>query len=411
MKKFFLFCFIFIYFFLTYSPYKQSAEGIVLFGTLCMFLFALFAYFLGIIKSKTTPIEHKYKFESAGIFLIYVLIFLLVISGYRSPFGFDSVLALLAITVTHVFTYAIIVNHYDWNIEMGINYLAIFTLIFGMVAAIVGNIVYWYGNIELGFISIGKSDYYQRAYSWFLNANVFANMLSFSVLSSLFLFLKSDKRKQKVILSVAFISLFLTLLLTGSKAGLLTLIVGIVFLFLSINGFKLSKLLSSRRIYIILFLGIFVFIILSNILDMEYYIDAILRIDNSEQRRFDLWIVGLQFISSFNFTETLLGKGHGYYWFVTGNSTHNTYIELLLNNGVLFLIYIFMLFVYLSYKYRHIFGKRSINNAFIQTILIMLLFCSIFTTVLFTIRYEYYLLLYLLTLIAFANIEKKKLSN
>src|SRR5699024_1030264 len=405
MNKILLFLLIIIYFLLTYEPYNNTSKGIVLIGVSIMAIISVILYFASIIKYKLNVLKIKYSFDFIGLFFIWILITLILISGILSPKEFDNVLPLLSLSLIQIILFGVIFKHYNISIVKGMDYFAYFSFIFGLLAAVIANYVYWYENINYGFISIGMYESYERAYSWFANPNYLGNMLAIAILCNFFLINKENHWLKNLILIISLPFLTITLLLTGSKAGLLTAIIGIIFYLILIHKFNFIKILASKHILLSLILGVIVILILIYVTDFSHYIEDILRLGNEEEKRLNYWLLGMDLLYAGNSLDMMLGNGYDFMYYITGSSAHNTYIELLVNQGIIFTLIMLVTIAYVPFKsIKKLKGKEGLYaKSLIQSIFLMLIIFSMITTVLFDLRFEYYAYIYIFTIITFSN--------
>src|SRR5699024_7532833 len=144
MNKILLFLLIIIYVLLAYEPYNNTSKGIVLIGVSIIDIISVILYFVSIIKFNLTVMQVKYSFDLIIIFFIWILITFILISGILSPKEFDNVLPLLSLTLIQIILFGVIFKHYNISIVKGMDYFAYFSFIFGLLAAVIANYVYWY---------------------------------------------------------------------------------------------------------------------------------------------------------------------------------------------------------------------------------------------------------------------------
>lgn len=410
MNKNLLILLVMIYFLFTYEPYDGSAKGIVLIGAFIMSILTFLLYFISIVKFDINVYKNRFSFDPVGLFFIWILIVLILISGIMTPKEFENIFPLMTITLLHFISFGMIISQFEISIVNGIKYFSYFGFVFGLLASIIANIVYWYDNINYGFLSIGIDETYERAYSWFANPNYLGNMLSISILCNYFLINKNKHWLKNLFLVISLPFLIITLLLTGSKAGLSAAIMGLILYIILINRMNFMKFLASKQFFLSLMLGIVVIIFLIYVTDFSHYIEDVLRLGNEEEKRLNYWLLGIDLFFSSDFSNMLIGNGYNFMWDVTGSSAHNTYIELLVNQGIIFLSVMLAMLIYISVKSSSILkGKGGLyTNSFIQVIFLMLIYFSVITTVLFDLRFEYYMFLYIFTLITFSKTKKGK---
>src|SRR5699024_10166176 len=113
MNKILLFLLIIIYLLLTYEPYNNTSKGIVLIGVSIMAIISVILYFASIIKYKLNVSKIKYSFDFIGLFFIWILITLILISGILSPNEFDNLLLLLSLTLIQFILFVLIFMYYN----------------------------------------------------------------------------------------------------------------------------------------------------------------------------------------------------------------------------------------------------------------------------------------------------------
>lgn len=254
-----------------------------------------------------------------------------------------------------------------------INYLYYITLSLGIIASLYAMFTQLGSSIftitEYGF-------YLQNPYeSFFGQRNDFGLILVFSIISCIYFYINTSKRKFIYII-VALILLF-NLVLTFSRASYLALLI-FALVFLIINVKKRSKLFVVFCIILIVFFIIYQ----TNDVVKEFVNVYMIRSEAGLTGRNLLWNKA---ISLLNVPTSLFGRGMGIYQVVLendqlsgGTGFHNMYLDFFVSGGGVYLL----VFAYMIYRVlvsiKEINKKQSENGKFYLAIVMALLIYSFF---------------------------------
>jgi len=184
------------------------------------------------------------------------------------------------------------------------------------------------------------------------NVNSVAMFLGVSSVISIYKIIYEGKK----IYSVPYLVQIIFILLTGSKNGLMFLIVGLVFI--SIAKYKL-KIYKYAKWILFFLITVTLIIFIPSLYDLigmritEFLATIGIEIgsannSHSTERRMEMITVGLSaFLQS-----PLIGNGWYYFgeYYGSGGYAHNNYIELLVSYGLLGLVFYYSIFIYLILK-------------------------------------------------------------
>ncbi len=174
--------------------------------------------------------------------------------------------------------------------------------------------------------------------------------------------------KKKLLLALIYIECSIIIMFTASRSNLLALIITSLLIFSVF--FCNKKWLSVKSIVIcgIVILGLYVLIVeLQESFAQQWERMMTLGQEGSDNGRFELWKQAIYFWSS----NPIIGCGFYSCYLISGMATHNTYLQILCESGIVgFSIYVGFFFRYIKIRY--------INNRMYFIILI-----GVFTQIMF----------------------------
>lgn len=227
-------------------------------------------------------------------------------------------------------------------------------IIMGLFSCIINIILY--KNEILKLLGIGGDNIFYSIKSFFAHRNQYACFLYFSLISTILLFIRTDKKIWKVVLGLIFIIFIINLVLTASRTGILCTIIflGLFFLFTDLLKMK-TKLIIVLIAMVVAGTGIFV--IFNNFPSIwEKSVNTIEKIFIRESSiktftgRSEFWELAIKVLFVTPVT-TIFGIGR----FVGINllqssgynvtQFHNFYIEALVAGGIIELVYLLSIYV------------------------------------------------------------------
>lgn len=194
------------------------------------------------------------------------------------------------------------------------------------------------------------NDGYARIASVLFNANAYAITLSIGCMFAWYLYQNSASKLFKLILAItAFLFIYQIIFFTGSRKGILSLVwMMTIYLFIS-HAFQSKSSLSK-----LILKGLFLIIILTALwwaVAQSPFYDRMLRLqtDILEGTRTDMARLGLDLWRE----RPLFGQGANQFRVIYFRPTysHNNYIELLANNGLIGLFTFYSFFILLARRY------------------------------------------------------------
>ena len=239
------------------------------------------------------------------------------------------------------------------------------------------------------------------------NVNVVAGHLGIYSLGILFLYIKT---KKKLIL-VPYTITVIFMLLTGSKKVFISIFLGIT-MYIMYDGIKFKKVLLLFFIVSVLIVAILSNSSLYNVMGARTvsFLDTIGFIENTSQTRDESTSVRLKLINTalkLFMEKPFFGWGYNVTARVSERHfySHNNYVELLANNGILgFSIYYGMLFFLFIRALK--LSKRDIGRYFIIASLLNLLLCD-----LAVVSYISGLVSYLIPIVTSVYLQKIRVYN
>ena len=227
-------------------------------------------------------------------------------------------------------------------------------IIIGIIACIVNVIIY--NKQFLNVLGIGTEAKVQSIKSFFAHRNQFAMFLYFSIISSIILFIKTNKKIIKVLLGIILILFGANLLLTASRTGILCTLAFIGLFFITTDTLKLKTKLIIILISLII-LGIVLGIIyksfpdiwekIVNVISKVFIRESTIKTFTGRSKFWDLAfkvlfigpISALFGIGRFVGIELLQSNGYNVTQF------HSFYIEALVAGGVMELVYLISIYI------------------------------------------------------------------
>lgn len=233
---------------------------------------------------------------------------------------------------------------------------------YAMIAYIIGaliltvRLVSAYGGIS-GLIDFASKEGEQRVGGLMGNENAIGLFLATGLLCSLMFFIKNTKKALKVLLVVVMIALGIILLLTGSRKATIMAILGIIL----IAYFSSQKASAGKKIAIfavIIALLIIVYQLITNLPifstigeRFEKLFGSFFGSENKTSYTTDM--TRKEYISAgFDafFEKPIFGQGTGYSYTLFGTYSHNNFVELLMNYGVVGFCLYYIPYVFLIIK-------------------------------------------------------------
>lgn len=264
-----------------------------------------------------------------------------------------------------------------------LDYISGFIIFYGFLSLIVALIAVSVEMISIGPFSIIQHPDYPRLHGWYGNPNRLGPVLAVSSLSACYLWF----RQHNVIYTILFVGFIFGTLLTGSRGTVIALLASLlVFLFMNKNK-KIRGLINIKIFATISSLAILLYFTLLNLYQNLYD-----RAD-FEDSRLDIWLTFPDVIAVTNIYELLFGHGYGQFSSITGRSSHNSFISIFTEFGVIFFIGFFIYSLKItSYTIFYVSKRSNSVAAFIISSLIYLYMSSMFNLILFRVRFEGFLL-------------------
>lgn len=313
----------------------------------------------------------KRKLYLGGYFIVTIFF---VIQSYLSSVKGISINSQtsMKMTITLMLNFVIALSIYNYiliydNLEKSMYYFARVVLIFTVFIAIMSykDLLSMRLGSNISFNILGNNVKY--------NSNDIALLSGFSYL--IFLYEYSESKRKVILISMAWV--ILISLLTGSRKGLVLIILGSVSLIYMLNpDNKMKNIIYSILIMIILYILVMNVPIFYNIIGsrVEAYLKIFLGIDSGEasaQTRTLYIDLGLKYFKD----KPWLGYGLDCFRHLPGSYgtySHNNYIELLVSGGILSFIWYYLIRVIVVIN---LFIKRN-NEKICKLVFVML--CGLF---------------------------------
>jgi len=214
------------------------------------------------------------------------------------------------------------------------------------------------GTIYFGPLQFdGGFDELSRVYGWFGSPNRLGALLGVSIIS---LFFKAFRQKNITKTNVVyFVILTVPLLLTGSRGSILSLIIALLLFLILNNKINLTKIFIT--IVPMVIIGSILLNTISESYNFSYddYLDQFIRIDQIDFARSEINNKSMDLFSKQSTTSFLFGSGQGFAQASIKRSTHNGFVSVLLNSGILYLCFLISLILITFGKLYH---KRNLGN-------------------------------------------------
>lgn len=287
------------------------------------------------------------------IFTIYSFTYFVLFKGYSAYYIRFCFLFLLFILSTQLdFEKNTLKKIFDYS-----------TLIIGIIAL---NSIF----LNLKFSYIDRTHYYIWT-NMAVDANVYCSTLIFSIMYSVDNLI-SKNAKCKMFYACVLISMVLSVLLSGSRGGLLAIIVGVIYI-ISFGSTKLK--IKSQIMFItisIILVGMFLPYLPNNIAN-RLSLSAVVADKASD--RFDIWKYAIRTFANSNPVNMIFGNGFLSFKTVTKLNvvSHNLFIQTLLEGGVLML----GIFITFYCKLLRLLKEKKMNLMIAYVISILVMSCSL----------------------------------
>ena len=364
-KKTHTFCLVLILFLLTYEDTYTGARVFVKLGNGLVILYNLILF----LRNKKLNLNDKTPFFN--YFVIGSMFFYCVNSLLVLFYGISfNVLTSIILNLSYVSLFIGFSRIFKSSI---IDFIADIFILFGMMGAIMAITTLFTGTIYFGPLQFdGGFDKFLRIYGWFGSPNRLGSLLGVSIISLAFKVLKLKKMSKTNI--VYFVILVVPLLLTGSRGSMLSTIISLLIFFILNNKINLKKLLVS--IVPMVIIGTILLNTISDSYKFNYdvYLDQIIRVDQTEFAREEINDNAMDLFSKQSSIGVLFGSGKGFAQSQIDRSTHNGFVSILIDNGILYLSFMISLILISITKLYHKrkFGDR--NTKISMFFLISLLF-------------------------------------
>ena len=271
----------------------------------------------------------------------------------------------------------------EFDVLRGVRLIAWIYLIFGILASIAALQFVITGRALFGPLLIEPMRWPQL-YGWFASPNYFVDAVAIAASSSFFLFSSSAHKAVTVSTFCYFIFLFLILLFTGSRGGILSFFIAFSFqIAVSISTCrhdkKAKRSLRKKMNFTFVVVVLFFFMVLVFLQAKGISLDSLGRSiwrrglsDIANEPRIEIWAHALQNYSMRSSFGLLFGAGNDVYLQEEGRSTHNSYLVLLLDYGMITLL---LFIVFMSWIALYIIRMIKLNarNPLIGKILAFLI--------------------------------------
>lgn len=313
-------------------------------ATYSLYIFMVIALISIILKGKA-----KFTYYNIIMIIYGVLLALTLYWTKDSSYGFTTFYWYMTCVVITFF----VANHVD-SIER---------FYFVINAYILGGIVLsllLYNIYGLNIFSIAaNSKYGIRLGGVIGNSNAIGLSIAFSICFALYMLTNFKHKKNKKIIHIVSIVISLPILfLSGSKKALFVLLFGIIVIFLTYHTDKRIILNKIKGILIIGGLLLLVYWLLNNVSAFWYINQRInemfFTINGEGASTTDLSRINMVNISLREFSNApLFGNGIAHSKAIFGTYSHNNYVEILMNTGIVgFLIYYSSYFISTSKTYK-----------------------------------------------------------
>lgn len=257
------------------------------------------------------------------------------------------------------------------DLQSASNKLAFFFGVFALLATFVALQLLFTKQAFWGPFSVSVDSLrWQQLYGWYASPNYLVDTLAMGVLAAFFVYASG---RLSNVMSLSFVLLMVGVLVaTGSRGGIVGAAAAIVWQFAVVatvvRGLRHRLLQVGRYVVVGLSIGtvgmLALFLYVSAMgKDVAWFMLHILRLQpeslNTGTGRLHIWQDGLQVFASGNIVQMLFGIGNNAYVEEYGVSLHSTYLQLLVDHGLLilvaflgFLVWFFSMAIKLARCYR-----------------------------------------------------------
>jgi O-antigen ligase len=302
-------------------------------------------YLPGIVL--TTALAFWIK-PSAGIFPKEKLTTLLPISVIALTFFMsafpeafiDQTYTALSILIVNLCLLSLVISFarlHDWNLE---NYSLTIAFLF-LLVALLHSLVAVLSFHNIAFHGL-QSLYYIRLEGLPGNPNFLGQIITPGLVSAVFLFFRFQRRQQQGITLIALLTVLIflsySLLLTGSRGGIL----GFIIAFLTFSIAQTQKPIKKVLYIILAVLIVFSLFILAQWMVNQGWVRGKLFELGEGSGRIGIWMTAWNIFYSSDFLQTIFGHGNG---FLSRSlrSSHSVYVRFLVDYGI---VGIFALFLF-----------------------------------------------------------------
>jgi hypothetical protein len=245
-------------------------------------------------------------------------------------------------------------RHFD--IQSASIKMAWFFGIFALVAALAAVQLLFTKQALFGPLAITVTEpRWPQLYGWFASPNYLVDSVAMGVMTAFFLY--TSHRANNFFSIFFLLSMLLFLVATGSRGGILGCFAALLWQFALVikmqPGLR-TKLRQIGRYLLIGFLaaiaGVSALLVYVSFMgqNIKWFLLDVLRLRpkslSTGTGRLDIWRDGLDVFSSGGVSHIFFGHGNNYYAEFHGHSLHNTYLQVLIDHGLLTLI-AFLLFI------------------------------------------------------------------
>lgn len=322
----------------------ETKAMVIAFGIECILLF--------IFLVRTIKFNKKFIINSILLAITTIVLLVIQLKSYLAGSMQIMDLANIAsITVNIAILYLAFLNvHIE---EKNVFQFFIGIVLLGLIACAINVIIY--RTEILRVLGIGGEAKLQNVKSFFAHRNQFAMFLYFSIVSSVILFINTNKKWLKVLLAVTILIFGISILITASRTGIACTLIFSGLFFVTTDRLKIrTKIIISLIGILVLLVGAFV--LFNNFPDLgEKIKTSIQKVLIREQTiktftgRATFWDLAINLLMS-SPISMLFGVGRfaglelieGY----RVTQFHNFYIEALVAGGIMELLY--LLFIYFT---------------------------------------------------------------
>ena len=211
-------------------------------------------------------------------------------------------------------------------------------VIIGVISCLY-NFIFCYDEIFKIFKA--TSSYQVNIMSFFTNRNDFGGFLSLSVIATYYLYGNSKNKKEKIKKYILLLIFIINIFITFSRGAIFT--VGLLIAYMLFEKYK-----NNPKIIIYVIIGLLTLIFISSNMKVVNFLEAfVVRSDNFDSNRFNLWDYGLKIIKE----NPIFGVGYytGLDIAISNNfpntQFHNFFIDTTVATGLIGTIFLFFIVV------------------------------------------------------------------